>query len=300
MFHWLRAARNLSRLGVLGMNQRNIDFLHQSNPRPLYPLVDDKLAMDAMCRRLRIPTPESLGVISSHGELHQVEELLPESGDCVLKPARGSAGRGILVLIGREEEGYLRAGGRLISGEELRQHLSDLLSGMHSLGGRPDRVIVQRRIGTHSAFARISPSGLPDIRVVLYRGKVAMAMLRLPTLQSGGRANLQQGGVGVGIDLESGRTCRAIHRHRLLDRHPDTGEDLLDREIPEWDEVLSIAKHAARAIGLGFVGIDMVVDPIEGPMLLEANARPGLAIQLANGEGLLGRLRQIEEMESVQ
>ena len=104
----------------------------------------------------------------------------------------------------------------------------------------------------------------------------------------------------MGIDLECGHTCRAIYRNRLIDRHPDTGEDLLDREIPEWGEVLAIAKHAARAIGLGFVGIDVVVDPLEGPMLLEANARPGLAIQLANGEGLLGRLRQIEEMEDMR
>ena len=50
----------------------------------------------------------------------------------------------------------------------------------------------------------------------------------------------------------------------------------------------------ARAVGLGYIGVDIVVDVNEGPMLLEANARPGLAIQIANGRGLLPRLEAID------
>jgi hypothetical protein len=40
----------------------------------------------------------------------------------------------------------------------------------------------------------------------------------------------------------------------------------------------------------------MVLDRQKGPMLLELNARPGLSIQVANGEGLVPRLRQIEAL----
>ncbi|MDX5335526.1 MAG: alpha-L-glutamate ligase-like protein, partial [Marinobacter sp.] len=51
------------------------------------------------------------------------------------------------------------------------------------------------------------------------------------------------------------------------------------------------------ATGLGYMGVDLVVDAYKGPLLLELNARPGLAIQMANGEGLLPRLRNIEALK---
>jgi len=42
--------------------------------------------------------------------------------------------------------------------------------------------------------------------------------------------------------------------------------------------------------GLGYLGVDIVLDKAYGPMLLELNARPGLAIQVANQAGLRQRL----------
>jgi hypothetical protein len=38
------------------------------------------------------------------------------------------------------------------------------------------------------------------------------------------------------------------------------------------------------------------LDKHRGPLLLEMNARPGLTIQLANGTGILQRLRLIEKI----
>jgi hypothetical protein len=121
-----------------------------------------------------------------------------------------------------------------------------------------------------------------------------MAMLRLPTMESNGRANIHQGGVGVGIDLLTGLTHHAIHRDQEIQRHPDTGETLLDREVPSWPEILQLSRRIARAVGLGFLGVDIVLDALHGPMLLEANARPGLAIQLANDAGLLHSMIEID------
>jgi hypothetical protein len=40
----------------------------------------------------------------------------------------------------------------------------------------------------------------------------------------------------------------------------------------------------------------MVLDQNKGPLLLELNARPGLAIQIANGMGILPRLQHVERM----
>jgi alpha-L-glutamate ligase-like protein len=118
------------------------------------------------------------------------------------------------------------------------------------------------------------------------RGVPLMAMLRLPTVTSDGRANLHVGGVGVGIDLGSGRAVHAICRDRSIVLHPDTHQPLSSLRVPAWDEVLSIAARSYEAIPLGYSGIDIVIDAHLGPTILELNARPGLSIQLANHRGL--------------
>jgi len=292
--HWLLGARRLWARGVLGMNARNAGVILGHNPRALFPLVDDKLNFLALCGRVGVPTPAVHAVFERHGELRQLTGVLETTPDCVIKPARGSSGRGVVLLIGAAEGGFRRTNGSIAFEDDLRRHVSDILSGLYSLGGRPDRAIVQERLRTHPAFERISYRGTPDVRVLVYRGEPAMAMLRLPTLESNGRANLHQGGVGVGVDLETGRTTRALYRGDLVTRHPDTGEPIADRLIPEWGELLTAARIVARATGLGYVGVD-VVPGLDGPVVLEANARPGLAIQSANGMGLVGAMERIDK-----
>jgi alpha-L-glutamate ligase-like protein len=292
--NWFSVISRLRDRGILGMNARNAGAVARFNPRALFPLVDDKLLFLDMCRRVGVPVPAIFAVFSRHGDLRYLNETLSGHPDCVIKPARGSSGRGIVLLTGATGGGFVRHNGAVIGMDFLRRHVSDILSGLYSLGGRPDRAIVQQRLRTHPAFERISYRGTPDVRVLVYRGEPAMAMLRLPTLESAGRANLHQGGVGVGVDLESGRTTRAVWRGRAVSRHPDTGESLADREIPAWPAILIAARTVARATGLGYVGVDVVPDA-SGPVVLEANARPGLAIQTANGIGLAVVLRQIDE-----
>jgi alpha-L-glutamate ligase-like protein len=292
---WLfKAARRLRELGILGMNRRNAACILDHNPRALYPLVDDKLRMRDLCVRIGVPTPEVYVAVRCQAMLRDLPKLLGQRDDFVIKPNRGSAGRGVLVVTGRDGSNYVRHNGEPLRPEQLRQHISDVLSGMYSLGGRPDEAIIQQRVRLHPAFEPLSYKGIPDIRVVLYRNRPAMAMLRLPTRASGGRANLHQGGIGAGVDLDSGRTIHAVARNRLVARHPDTGVSVLGMQVPHWDEVLRMSVRVAEEVGLGYIGVDLVVDAEEGPMLLEANARPGLAIQIANGAGLIPRLAEID------
>ena len=203
-----------------------------------------------------------------------------------------------MITVGRKGQDFLRHNGEVVPLEDLRQHLSDVLSGIYSLGGRPDQALLQQRVRLHPAFEAVAYKGIPDVRVVLYRNEPAMAMLRLPTKESNGRANLHQGGIGTGIDLDSGLTHHAVQRNRFVRVHPDTGKDVIGWRVPHWDAVLSMSRKVAEGVGLGYIGVDIVVDREAGPLLLEANARPGLAIQIANGQGLAPRLAAIDEMLS--
>jgi alpha-L-glutamate ligase-like protein len=291
---WLFASGQLRRRGVLGINRRNAECLLDRNPRSRVGVVDNKLLMAQLCGRIGVPTPAIFGVLSRQGDASALADVLDGRDEFVMKPACGFGGRGVLIVAARDEEFFVDASGRTLSLDDLQAHASDVLSGLCSLGGKPDCLLLQQRVRPHPAFAPMAPCGTADVRIVLYRFEPAMAMLRLPTLGSKGRANLHQGGVGVGVNLATGVTDHAIYQGRSVDSHPDTGAPLLSRRIPAWEESLAMARKAARATGLGFVGIDIILDARYGPLLLEANARPGLTIQMANGRGLAAAIEAID------
>jgi alpha-L-glutamate ligase-like protein len=274
---------SLRRAGVLGINQRNHDYTLRWNRRRFYPRVDDKLATKRLCERAGIPIPRLLAVAEHHFELRDLPRRLAEERSFVLKPAHGAMGNGVLVILDREGERLVRTTGRGLWMRDLLYHGASIISGLYSLGGQPDTAMVEERLEVHPVFEEITVEGVP-----------VMAMTRLPTHRSGGRANLHQGAVGAGIDLVSGRTIHAMQKDQPISAHPDTGKPLLGREIPGIDRVVEIAVHAADQTGLGYVGADIVVDMQRGPVVLELNARPGLAVQAANRAGLLPRLRAVE------
>jgi alpha-L-glutamate ligase-like protein len=286
--------RALWREGVMGINRRNSHYTLRYNPRRLYPTVDDKLATKRLCQEAGIPVPALYTAAHHHFELPALLSALSQLDSFVLKPARGAKGNGILVIVAQKGGVFIRSGGRRVGRDDLRYHAASIISGLYALGGHVDVAMVEERLEVHPALARITIEGVPDVRVIVYRGVPVMSMTRLPTRRSDGRANLHQGAVGAGVDLVDGRLLRAVQGASLVERHPDTGERLPGTLIPDFPRVLEIAVRAADCTGLGYVGADVVVDERRGPVILELNARPGLAIQLANGAGLLPRLRAVD------
>jgi alpha-L-glutamate ligase-like protein len=293
---WLSFARprTLRVRGVLGLNRRNAEFVLPGNPRAHYPRVDDKVLTKQLCAAHGIPVPQTYAVIERHGDLHRLHALVRTHADFVLKPAKGAEGRGIVVILEHDQEHFTPAGGDRLSLADVRYHLETMLSGLYSLGGQPDRVILERRIVCHTVFAHIAVGGTPDIRVILYRGVPVMAMVRLPTRASRGRANLHQGAVAAAIHLHTGRTFGGVCENRTVTVHPDTRAPIAGVGLPHWPGLLIAAMKLADVLEMDYLGVDFVLDAALGPVVLEANARPGLAIQIANGRGLLPRLRFLE------
>ncbi len=293
----LKIPFHLRHKGILGMNQRNHSYIGRYNDRSKYPLVDDKLKTKIIAQRHGATTPEMIGVIQNQAEVKLIHDMVHDWPGFVIKPAQGSGGKGILVIVEHDNDAYIKSSGVIINRQEVERHISNSLSGLFSLGGRNDVAIVENLIQFDTCFDGFTYEGVPDIRIIVFKGYPVMAMMRCSTAASDGKANLHQGAVGVGLDIATGKAIRAVQFEQPITKHPDTDIDLFTLEVPRWHELLVLASSAWEMTGLGYMGTDMVLDKDKGPMVLELNARPGLSIQIANGAGLKPRLRHIESLE---
>lgn len=298
---------------VLGLNARNRAVIKPYNARRHYPLADDKLRTKEILEAQGIPVPRTHDVFVNLLEAATAAARLQHLHDFVIKPASGRAGKGILVLVDRKSgdsaapgasntyqaPGWLDTSGVLWGPREISRWISNIIFGNYA-HGLSDRALIEERLEPLPLLDDAPLFGLPDIRVVVFRGSPVLAMLRLPTRRSHGKANLHQGAIGVGVDLSDGRMARATYRGQRIESHPDSDTPLIGRAVPRWPEVLEVARAAAAALPLGYLGIDVALDARRGPMILEVNVRPGLEIQNANGRGLRTLLAALEQSIEVR
>lgn len=278
---------------VLGINQRNLLYIYPENARRNFPLADDKLQTKEIMESIGVPVPRTYHIYRHFYELYHLEKDLASHDEFVIKPSKGRAGGGIIILKERRDSEWIGIGGRVYSIPELSKHISDITFGVYCFDLQ-DAAIIEERVKQHPEMNVLSPLGLADVRVILYKNQPVLAMTRIPTEKSNGMANLHRGAVGVGINLDSGRTEPAVLGGSGVGQHPDTGVPLLGHIIPFWNEIILMARAAAEALPLKYIGADISISET-GPVLLEVNARPGLEIQNANLKGLRPVLQAIRD-----
>lgn len=283
---------------VLTVNVRNRDYIDKYNPRNVYPKIT-KLGVKETLQNAGIPVPETLAVVNTQQEKNQLQNLLetmpPEEG-FVVKPNNSFGGRGIVVIKRRNGNVFEKTNGEPVSLEGIKRVMEVVMDGEFTGRWLPDKPFIEELVTSESTLAKLSYAGLPDIRVIVFRGIPIMSMARLPTKKSDGRANLHQGAIGAGIDLITGKITSAVvaYQKQPITHHPDTGAQLVGAEIPFWDQILKMAIASQKATGLGYAGVDIVIDKDKGPLVMEVNKRPGMEIQNANGKPLLARLQLVE------
>jgi alpha-L-glutamate ligase-like protein len=285
---------NLGKYRIMGINARNRDYIFEQNRRRHYPLVDDKLLTKKLAIEAGIQVPELYGVIEFFNDSSRVAEIAAPHTEFVIKPCRGSGGDGITIVKDVIDGSFVKASGDIISAGDMQYYITNILGGMYSMNGSSDKVILEYVVQFDPIFNEITYQGVPDIRIIVYKGIPIMAMLRLPTRKSDGKANLHKGGIGVGIRMHDGVTMYGVQSNRFINEHPETRKKLAGRQIPRWEFLLEMASKFYDITGLGYVGVDIVLDKHKGPMVLEANARPGIAIQIANRCGLKERTDKVD------
>lgn len=277
---------------VLGMNQRNF-IIAKNNPRKSIRLVNDKYRTKVVLADAAVPVPGTIALIETLDELEQLTwDDLPDAW--ALKPNRGRRGEGILLAVRRDGDNWRTASGRLLARDEIRFHMERILDAEYSLEGLDrDAAMIEPLIIPHPLLQEVVPEGLPDTRIICLGEEPLMAMMRIPTRASDGKANLHQGAIGAAIELDTGLIFRAVLGDEAITHHPDTGYKLIDLVVPQWDQILAAGSRCSEALRLGYVGADIVVDRERGPLVLECNAFPGLAIQNVNARGLRGQIDKL-------
>jgi alpha-L-glutamate ligase-like protein len=301
---------------ILGLNARSQLYSYPLNKVRGRSIASSKIKTKRLLRKFGVPVPEIYAKFTKPEKIMKFDwESLPFA--FALKPSRGLGGEGIVVAKkkdketpdegglgftlfkkkGRSKVAWITTQKERVTDEDLKLHVLDILEGAYSVGNIPDTAFIEEYVGRHKALRRYSYRGTPDVRVIVFNRVPVMAMLRLPTKESGARANLHQGAVAVGVDIATGVTTKAYWHGRYIRYKPGSKRKLNGIKIPMWNRILEIAIQAGDAASLGYYGADVVLHPEKGPMVLELNYQPGLSIQLANGAGLRKRLERVEDIK---
>lgn len=279
---------------ILGMNARNLDYIMKYNTSESKKFADDKLFTKQFLESRGIGVAKLYNLVKNHQQLtKEFFKSLPES--FVIKPNRGFAGAGILVITKTTDKGWTTISDKFFNQETMYMHCIDILEGKYSISGTRDDVIFEEKLDPHTEFRTLTNSGLPDVRVIVFNMVPVMAMLRVPTPESDGKANMELGAIGMGIDLGTGKTNGAALKSDVITKLPN-GEPAIGFEVPFWEEILLMVSKIQQVTNIGFLGVDLVITRT-GVKVLEVNARPGLKIQVANGMALKSRLEKVADLK---
>ena len=278
--------------GLLGLNARNLEYIRPYNKKKTIKLADDKLKTKKFLSARGIPVPKLYGSIRSKEELEKFDfSSLPNT--FIIKPNHGFGGEGIIPIVNRRENIWITTSGRKLDKKFLLEHISDTIDGRYSISNVGDSAFFEQLIISHETLANYAYRGLPDIRVVVHNLIPVMAMLRLPTKESLGKANLHLGAVGIGVDIAKGEATFISYKNKIVEEIPGVGP-IKGLKIPYWEDILMIASKCQLITNLGYMAADICIDKTSGPVLLEINARAGLGVQIANLAPLKKRLQRIE------
>lgn len=296
--YWLKRIKEIqtNAADVLTINNRNLGYVYPSNKRSDFPLANDKL----LCKKTLIAVGVEVPLTHySYGYFYELKNLhkdLASLNDFVIKPANGSGGNGIIVITHCVDGGWVSAGGHFYGIEDIKKHLSDIIFGAFS-HDMMDQAIIEQRIEQHEMLNTICNLGLSDVRVILYKDQPVSAMARIPTTESDGKANLHQGAIALGLDIETGETTHAIKNGQSIRHHPDSQKEVLGLQMPHWKQVIDMSVKAAEAVPLKYLGVDIAITN-NGAMMIEINARPGIEIQNANDKPMREQLEYLHYLSA--
>jgi len=288
--------------GILWANKRYLKYIKPLNPKKEIKLADSKLKTKKLLENLDIPHPKLLDVIRNRKQLQQYDFSKFVNQEFVVKPNKWSKWKGIMICkiipFGENNEKYLiKASWQLLTEDEFKKHLADILDGRYSLTLGGDIILIEEKIEPSEEFKIFCKYWLADIRLITMNLVPIMAMLRYPTKASWWKANIAAGWIGFWIDIWSWKIVSMYKDRKIYQKEfPSEYKDFKWKQIPYWDDILLYSSQIQFFTNIWYLGLDWTIAK-NGPNLIEINARAGMEIQLVNWEGLETRLRKVEDLK---
>jgi len=209
-------------------------------------------------------------------DIPAVIDRIKKENRVVLKPIIGGGGDGVAVLSISGDKFYVD--GKILDDPEtyLRGCKRSFLS----------TFVVQ-----HPYASALYPKSVNTLRIVTMRDPdtrqvfVSHALQRIGNDKSAPVDNFSRGGLVVNIDHSTGELLRAANCHNakgvveFIHTHPDTGAAIVGQRVPNWKEVLRVARQAHSSFPQAeLIAWDFVLNEDAEPVMIEANASTGVII----------------------
>ncbi|OGJ51231.1 hypothetical protein A2307_01270 [Candidatus Peregrinibacteria bacterium RIFOXYB2_FULL_33_20] len=277
------------------MNARNLLYIAKYNSVSNKKFADNKIFTKNFLQMRDLSVAKLYATIANHKSLNNFNfNDLPSS--FVIKPNKGYGGSGILIIKDKKNDVFIESDGYKISKYDLYKHCVDIVDGKYAISGLSDTVIIEERLESDPFFKPLlETNSLPDIRIIVFNLIPVIAMLRLPTKESEGKANLHMGGIGIGIDIGTGQCTYGVRHNQFITKLPNQLK-IEEVKIPKWENILLMAAKIQQVSNIGYLAVDLAMTK-NGVKVLEVNARAGLSIQIANKAPLKVRLEKVKDLK---
>ncbi len=325
--------------GILGNNARNLLYIKKFNDKKGIRLANNKLQTKDFLSERWIPFAKTYGTISSRKELYEFDFSYLPKKNFVVKPNQWSKGQWVYIVKYIEEEhpesfiqekkpspkknkrqylwnkiyhlffqkfedlshhhGSYQIGNTLLTDHEFRRRLLDILDGKYSMNLGGDKIIIEEKLFAWEFFKEFCEYGLADIRVIVFNLVPVATMLRMPTETSGGKANLAQWWVWLGIEVGSGKITSLLWKNKIYKtKFPKKFIHFQNKKLPYRNDILFLSSKVQYFVNLGYLALDWVITN-EWPKLLEINARAWLEVQKVSNTKLQRVLDKIEDLKII-
>ncbi len=199
----------------------------------------------------------------------------------------------------QHHHGKYQIGNELLTDQEFRRRLLDILDGKYSMTLGWDSIIIEEKLIAGELFKDFCEYGLADIRVIVFNLVPVATMIRVPTKDSGGKANLAQWGLWFGIEVGSGKITSLLWRNKIYKmKFPKKFAHFQNKKLPYWNDILFLSSKVQYFVNLGYLALDRVITG-EWPKLLEINARAWLEVQKVSDTKLKNVLNKIADLKII-
>lgn len=257
--------------------------LEQIVQPPKYSILfSDKYICQKLCVSIGVPTPKTYGIFYPDQDYREILlKIIKKLGikKLFIKPVIGGGGKGISVAELMDQDVFIRTQDKILELKEFTIKFP---------------VIFQEAINQNYKLSLLSSQSVNTVRVATIYTKEHKAQIVAAFLRCGvGRSyidNWSAGGIAIGVDIEKGQLMRYGFDKdaNLWDKHPTSGIIFDGFQIPNWSQVIEVAKKVQLSFPcFRILGLDIAISDKEEPIIIEVNDYPDLLVHEQVSGGLL-------------